>query len=324
MFSCKFKSGVVILAVLVLASVTLAQPPQIIDSVTILGTVEGTDDGQTSAPIENALVIVTDGFSIDRTMDTAYTDAHGNYAFINKQITSMMITITATAPGYQDSTAFFYMSQVGDTLNLDFVLREIDVDSACVVMGAVLEQSSGGGDVPVEGAVVSVRPLVGIGPNIPTYTDVTDASGDFEILAEVGNWPSYVLTVVKDGYQTYMDTITLVMGDTLRMGNISLEPVIVSLNPGKNDLQNSVKMYPNPFNTSAGIRFSTGNPELGMGSVFIYNMTGKLVWSHVARRSSHVTWDGCDYTGHRIAKGSYLVVLRNSHKIVAQERIILR
>jgi hypothetical protein len=74
--------------------------------------------------------------------------------------------------------------------------------------------------------------------------------------------------------------------------------------------------FPNPFRTSVFFEIRTAKSELRDMQAAIYDVTGKLVWSHVARRTSHV-WDASGQPG-----GVYLVRV-NTGKRILQEKVTL-
>jgi hypothetical protein len=68
-------------------------------------------------------------------------------------------------------------------------------------------------------------------------------------------------------------------------------------------------IVPNPFSTVVFFEIRNAKSELRNTKLEIFDLAGRRVWSHAARRSSHV-WDGRDDLGRLVPDGVYVVRLR--------------
>lgn len=85
--------------------------------------------------------------------------------------------------------------------------------------------------------------------------------------------------------------------------------------------------FPNPFNLSTKITFSSITP--GEGAIRIYDMLGRLVRCFTVEtppgRSSYIIWDGLDESGRDVGSGVYYYTLfLNEIPMISRKMIILR
>lgn len=85
----------------------------------------------------------------------------------------------------------------------------------------------------------------------------------------------------------------------------------------------SLQVHPNPFTKLTAINFEVGSRQYAVGSLKIYDITGKLVkqWNYpTIQPSNHITWDGTDEVGNKVSVGVYVVRLE-SDGFTATEKI---
>ena len=70
----------------------------------------------------------------------------------------------------------------------------------------------------------------------------------------------------------------------------------------------TVQAAPNPFSTQVVFRYSGG--VVSDLAVDVYGLGGRLIWSDERSDAAQITWDGVDSTGHAVANGPYVYVLR--------------
>lgn len=85
--------------------------------------------------------------------------------------------------------------------------------------------------------------------------------------------------------------------------------------------------YPNPCRDMTTISFSVGSKQYTVGSLRIYNITGKLIkqWNYpTIQPSNHVVWDGADNCGSKVPAGVYFVRLESAGFAITEKITILR
>ena len=85
-------------------------------------------------------------------------------------------------------------------------------------------------------------------------------------------------------------------------------------------------IYPNPFNNSTTIKFST--PHLKKLSIKIYNILGKEVRTLLNKKQGageyHVTWDGKDDNNHLVVSGIYFCQFKVNGKVRINKLTLIR
>lgn len=86
------------------------------------------------------------------------------------------------------------------------------------------------------------------------------------------------------------------------------------------------EIYPNPFNSSATIRFNSP-VEINV-CVEIFNLLGRQITSLADRRFSAgkhtLIWDGTDVNGHSVSAGMYLCRIRAGNFVEARKMLLLK
>jgi len=84
--------------------------------------------------------------------------------------------------------------------------------------------------------------------------------------------------------------------------------------------------YPNPFNPTTKISFST--PQEGKVNLSVYNIKGQLVKTLINRRivsGSHImNWNGQDNVGKRVSSGVYFYKLKTTEKEISKKMLLLK
>jgi hypothetical protein len=86
-----------------------------------------------------------------------------------------------------------------------------------------------------------------------------------------------------------------------------------AINEGSNDIpfKISLRAYPNPFNSSITINYSSGKggETNSPGRINIYNTSGQLIRSFKAETEENgkVVWDATDKDGQKVSSGTYFV-----------------
>jgi hypothetical protein len=79
--------------------------------------------------------------------------------------------------------------------------------------------------------------------------------------------------------------------------------------------------YPNPFSTTAAIRFSV--PRAGHVRLTVYDLSGRLIRTLVdgdmSAAAHSVVWDGCDQSGNELGAGVYFCRLETSERTLTQK-----
>ena len=111
---------------------------------------------------------------------------------------------------------------------------------------------------------------------------------------------SYSIDVEYTGYFRYSETIAHRTGQIHRL-KVELEPVV--------QLERELLCYPNPFEDTLTIVWSSYDGNIAPATVHIYNAAGEIV---VERRSEpnrrHIIWDGKNFCGKDVAEGVYIII----------------
>lgn len=85
-------------------------------------------------------------------------------------------------------------------------------------------------------------------------------------------------------------------------------------------------IYPNPFNPSTNIKFSTSKP--GIVKVEIYNIKGQkvntLASGHFEAGHHTVTWQGVDHYGSKVSSGIYFARLITADKKITRKMMMIK
>lgn len=86
-----------------------------------------------------------------------------------------------------------------------------------------------------------------------------------------------------------------------------------------------LKIFPNPFNSSASIEFESGTEEIN--SIKILNCNGEQVYNHFINSSDRTLkfrWDGKDKNGKTLPSGVYLVLAETSSSFLVKKIMMLK
>lgn len=163
---------------------------------------------------------------------------------------------------------------------------------------------------PVEGAVATVT----IGDSV-WMIGATDASG--RVAAALNLPPAWdaVLTVWKEGYRAYVDTVPYT--------------IITDVKDGDNDAPvpiQALSNYPNPFNPSTRLRFALGHS--GPVRLDVFDVLGRrvatLLDETLDRGHFDIEFDGRDSGGRSLASGMYFARLQSADGTRTRAMVLLR
>ena len=128
-----------------------------------------------------------------------------------------------------------------------------------------------------------------------------------------GNYIYNVVTVYDGGWESEMSNNAFVMHtDAIEL----LKPVATELTGN----------YPNPFNPTTTISFST--KEAGFVSINIYNMKGqlvkKLVEGNLEAAYHNILWDGRDDSNKTVSSGIYFYKMKTINYTATQKMILMK
>ena len=96
--------------------------------------------------------------------------------------------------------------------------------------------------------------------------------------------------------------------------------------PGENKSYNTLAAYPNPFNSSTRIEFTSNNKE--DTEFVIYSITGERVFSLDSKSQSNknisFTWNGNDMSGNTLPSGIYLLTANTINDFKTFKLILLK
>jgi len=167
-----------------------------------------------------------------------------------------------------------------------------------------------GGSGPVEGAVATVA----IGDSV-WIIGTTDGSG--KVAASLNLPPAWdaVLTVWKEGFRAYVDTVPYTIITDIKDGNNdALAPV------------QGLSNFPNPFNPSTRLRFALGRP--GAVRLDVFDVLGRhvatLLDESLDSGDFEIEFDGRDAGGHSLASGMYFARLQSADGTRTRAMVLLR
>lgn len=107
--------------------------------------------------------------------------------------------------------------------------------------------------------------------------------------------------------------------------NLAYTPLVGISETGKStDIK--LSNYPNPFNNSSTINFST--TKSGLVSLDIFDNSGKLVKTvtkgQIAAGEHSAVWDGTNNHGKIVASGTYYYVLKSNGQTSAQKALLIK
>ncbi|MEA3478238.1 MAG: carboxypeptidase regulatory-like domain-containing protein [Bacteroidota bacterium] len=164
------------------------------------GELAGTVYDEDNLPFEGVTVSV-DNYAID-----TVTDVNGHYFF--NEILGVTQSVTASYFAYEDNTQSIDV-QAGAVNYLDFNMA---LKPRVSVLGTVV-----GNDDPqhyLENAEVTLTGYF-------TFQTTTDENGDFNLPSVYGN-ETYTITIIMNGYETYIDEDIVVEDGTLDLGTIEM------------------------------------------------------------------------------------------------------
>jgi hypothetical protein len=88
----------------------------------------------------------------------------------------------------------------------------------------------------------------------------------------------------------------------------------------------SVKIYPNPFNSSTNLSFNL--PDMMRVNIRIFNMLGKLIYKAdqktFSKGTHNIQWEATDYNGHKLPTGIYFAILSFSEQSITRKLLLVK
>jgi len=140
---------------------------------------------------------------------------------------------------------------------------------------------------------------------------------------------SYILTGLENG-ETYQIGLTANYGDGYESDAVTVEFTYTGTSAEEDVLGavSDVSIYPNPFNPTTTISFST--EQYGQNEqikISVHNSKGQIVNSFVCHPSvagrSNITWNGTDTAGNKVGSGIYFFQLKVGNKTAAMKKCLL-
>lgn len=156
-----------------------------------------------------------------------------------------------------------------------------------------------------------------------TYTATTDASGNYSLEVEAGD---YTVSCYLAGYLIPDDVnVTVIAGETVTVD------FILELEVGNDAVLNITSLtllgnYPNPFNPSTTISFAL--PQTEMISVIIYNTKGQEIKVLASRNFSagihQLEWNGFDENNKQATSGMYFYKIQSPKETLLGKMLLLK
>tara|TARA_B100000900_G_scaffold249320_1_gene212221 strand:+ start:235 stop:747 length:513 start_codon:yes stop_codon:yes gene_type:complete len=128
-------------------------------------------------------------------------------------------------------------------------------------------------------------------------------------------------TMPKDGYPLSIAQKTVIF-DWINEGAFESSSLIV--NPVPSSYNINLKTYPNPFNNSVRISFSSDNNR--QKEILIYDMMGVLVKSlylkNIIQGENYIFWDGKNDLGKTSTSGVYFINLIQGFETLMTQKVI--
>ncbi|MBN1550648.1 aryl-sulfate sulfotransferase [bacterium] len=124
-----------------------------------------------------------------------------------------------------------------------------------------------------------------------------------------------VLDAGADDHDIFIDNVSLKQVSSSRADLVESLP----------DTPELKQNYPNPFNSTTCINYRI--PESGEFSFFIYDISGKLIFSKSVSNSAGrntIQWRGTDNAGNEVASGVYLYKIQTGNYQKSRKMILLR
>ena len=211
----------------------------------------------------------------------------------------------------------------GYAMNKDVVDQSLPVEltsfTACAEKGSVVLHWVTGSEIENLGFILERRTEDIDWEEIATYKDHPELQGQGNITysteyaftdktVEAGNSYDYRLADVNySGEKEYHVTIKGV--------EVSELPKEFALLPA----------YPNPFNPSTIISFDL--PEADEIELFIYDITGREVWSRNAQYDPgyhRIIWNGIDQNGSLVASGIYIYRVKTNSRVEQGKMMLIK
>lgn len=197
------------------------------------------------------------------------------------------------------------------------IIDSIDGGSNIVEIG-VFEN-----EVCVGAAVVDGFPL-----QILAYTDAVNRGGELSFQFSYGGNRGYQ---AAEGYTVLNTNTGLFESRTVRLGELEHNIFRLFADEEQGTVPEINKTilhsnYPNPFNPTTQISFSTS--QEGKVNLSVYNIKGQLVKTLINTRivsGSHiVNWNGQDNIGKRVSSGVYFYKLKTNEKEISKKMLLLK
>lgn len=317
----------------------------------VLTSIEGNVTDTDSNPIANASISLIGSSSY-----TANTDNNGYFAIDN--LYSGQYTISLSAQGYQ--TLVDNILITSNTETLVYELNESQAISFEVELSDDWSSTSNNPweratDQAYEGNYSLKSGIVGHNSNsniqismeneqsiISFYYRVSSEEG-YDFLhfyingEEEGSWSgeigwTYVEFPVNQGNNTFKwvyekDEYVQEGSDCAWIDLVEL-PTITSNNPSDVDEINlSLKCYPNPFNPQVNIRYYQKAQQL-VENISIYNLKGQKVtiFNNLSQTEGYhtLTWNGLDLKNNKVSSGIYFVILDAGKEKITRKVLLMK
>jgi len=289
-------------------------PPPLPPPGTFTGTVS---DSAGTTLIAGALVVLheTSGRT-GSVIDSATTDASGNYTFANvPALEKAGYTISVSASGFQPqiSTRLNLDSGTVDTVN--FNLLPMDSASSWILMGSVVSATD---STALLGVSVNVLQQFG---RENRFGGTTDSAGNFSIL--IPNRPGSFLLVAALSGMLRLDSLITVTADSTKI-NLVMETDTnpTALGFSKQALfSQEIKAGPNPANTLLKVDLSSSRwAGREAGNLSLFDVSGKIRFqSRVNRKEKNQLIS----VGH-FPNGIYLLVLKTGPGKVTAKKVLVQ
>lgn len=297
---------------------TIAAPLDTVDfalAIQPVGTFLGTvTDSVTTAPLEGALVIIRQNYTI---IDSARTDRIGGYVFDKVPLSNTLrYTITAAMDGYiARSAGNLLLSPAAplDTVNL--ALPVMDTSNSWVVTGMVTTSDSSR-PTPLAGTLVELYQA--FTPSV-RYSATADSTGRYSILVP-NITRTYVMVASLDGY--FPDTLNRQINADSIVQNFALvqdnTPVVRTVAASA---FTGLNVYPNPANPA--MVFQVGLASSGKVQITIHDISGRLL-AKVAESSLPAGTHELKWNAEGLSAGMYFVRATLGDKTFTRRVLMVR
>lgn len=164
--------------------------------------------------------------------------------------------------------------------------------------------------------------------NVPATTPISyKIYRDNEFIADVtGELPTFTETLLDQGMHTYHVTAVYASGESAPSNSVEINILTSGEPTDVNALTNSISNYPNPFNPSTTISFST--KEAGSTEVAIFDIKGRRIntlHNETLDAGNHtVVWNGSNFEGQTESSGIYFMRLKTANFTVSRKIMLMK